>query len=841
MDSRTRESIQFDAVLERLAEHAASPLGTEYIRALEPSFDPAGVQARLALVGEVIRLLETNRRLPLGGLEDIREVLDRGALEGAALETDDWPRLRRCLQLVAELAAFGTRHADELPRLAELCARLAPNPELLRAIDRIYDADGLIRDDASPALAKIRAEIRHGEQHLKTTINRLLDSLRGKSVLQDEYATVRNGRHVFPVRVASRGRVAGIVHGSSASGETLYIEPTPVVEATNDLELVRTREAFEIQRLMRELTGLLRPWIPQARRNIETLCVLDGVRALGLNAWHRGWKIPVIGQGGALRLFAAHHPLLHLDRPAESIPVGIALDGSDRTVVISGPNAGGKTTLMKTIALSAALVQCGSPIPASPDSRLPLFAGIYADIGDRQDLQEGISTFSGHMQRLREILDAADDHCLVLLDELGTGTDPEEGGALAQALLEEFARRAALTLATSHLGPVKKWADDTAGARNASFSLDPHTHRPTYRLRLDLPGPSEALYIAENEGLPRGVLDRARSLVGDQKLAMGELLRRIEERERALGESLREARARAESLEQQETIARRRAEELREERRKLRQTALAEREKAVREARERVEKLIADLPGEEELRRRRELLNAARREAEEQQRLIVAEKHDLRAQEKWGVEPGALRVGDRVYVRAFHRWGEVTRLADDQRKATIQLGPMAVELAVGGLSREEPSTPLLRELKDTRDESESEQEEKKGKKKKSRRVKNALREIASMPEDPVRRAPRAPEPPPPSGRVTFTRADALPLELDLHGYRVDEALAALDKYLDRALLADYPHVRIVHGTGEGKLYRAVHEFLRGYAPIRSYRFGTPDEGGGGVTIVEFKE
>ncbi len=829
IDQRTRDAIEFDDLLGRIAGRAMSSLGADEVLRLEPATEQAEIARRQARVTEVLRLFEANKRLPLSGTADVSAILESARLEGTALQPEDWQPLRAHLDAVGQLCEFGERNAEGAPEMARMCGALVPNGPLQLAISRVFDEDGLIRDNASPELADVRGRMRRAEREAMRTIARIVADLKTRGgVLQEDFSTQRNGRHVLPVRAGSRGRIQGIVHGSSASGGTLYVEPAEVVEASNELELLREREAREIHRIMRELTAMLRPYIPAGLGNLEAIARIDCVQALARNAWEHGWHFPAGGAADAVRLSFAHHPMLHIVRPESSVPIAIALDRTDRTIVLSGPNAGGKTTAMKTLALAAILTQCGSPIPASPDSRLPVFNGFHADIGDSQNLSEGVSTFSGHIRRLREILDAADDQSLVLLDELGTGTDPEEGGALARALLEELKRRARLTVATTHLGPVITWAEDETGARNASFSLDEATHRPTFNLRLDLPGASEAITMAENEGMPAWVLERARSLVGEQKLAMGELLRRIEERDRTLAERLREANDRAESLDRQEALARKHAEELRRERRELRKSAAEEREAAVRETRERLERMIAELPGEAELEQRKRALNDMRRVATAEQQKLAGELRTLRDTQEDA--PKTLEPGAKVYVPVFGSWGQVRRVSGDGRKATVIVGAVEAEVAVGSLSRTEPeASPVAAHTTD---------EDAPAKSRRSRKVKEALRHAPAEPSRIARKAKRAPAAASGADAV-WQPPDALPMELDLHGYYVEEALAELDRYLDRALMADYPYVRIMHGTGQGKLYRAVHEFLRTYKPVSKYRFGTPDEGGGGVTIAEF--
>jgi DNA mismatch repair protein MutS2 len=829
MDSRTAETLEWDALRARMAGWAACSLGEARLKALAPLESPAAVHDRLERVAELIALIERNGRVPLGGLEDIGDVVAAAAPMGVALGPEGWTRLLRFLGVVQRIADFAAEHDETLPRLREMAGRLHPNGELAAAIERVFDEDGLVRDNASPELASIRSELRRAEGAIMRTLQRIVGSLKGAGVLQEEYWTLRNGRHVVPVRAGSRGRVPGIVHGSSASGETLYIEPAEVVEAANDAEILRQREEDEVMRILRALTAELRPHLPELRADLDTLGELDLLNALARIACERGWKVPLAVERGAVKLYSAHHPLLQIEPGRRSIPITLALDASDRAVVLSGPNAGGKTTAMKTLALNALLLQSGSPIPASPDSQLPFFDGFFADIGDQQDLGEGVSTFTGHLKRVKDILNIVTHRSLVLLDELGTGTDPEEGGALAQAILETLMEHGALTIATSHLGPLKHWAEVTPGARNASFSLDESTHRPTFRLRLDLPGASEALQIAENEGMPRELLARARALVGEQKIQLGELLRRIEARERDLAILVKDTSARAAALEEQERIAKRRAEELREEKRALHKRAGEEAEKAAREVRERFEKMIANLPGEEELAQRRRMLADGRKGIIAEQGRLAAWRKEADADRDNAV-PAEARPGRRVFVPAFGKWGEVVWADADSGRARVMVGNVEVEVGLQSLrDKEPPKQPVVRR----------EDNESRGpKQKKSRRVKAALEELASLPPEAAGPAfnPRRRHHKPISAPVA---QEPLRMELDLHGYRADDAIAELDRYLDRALLAGYPKVRIIHGTGQGKLYRVVHEFLRDFPAVRRFRFGGTEEGGGGVTVVEF--
>ncbi|MCC6548272.1 Smr/MutS family protein [Candidatus Sumerlaeota bacterium] len=824
MDAQTRETLQFNLVLELISTRASSPLGVEFVRALEPLPGLPEITSRYGLLRDLMRLLAANQSLPLGGLQDVRPFLQKVGIIGTSLDEDDLQPLANFAQIANRLCAFRDRNREHTPALAGMLDQLVRDDELEAELFAILDRDGRIRDDASRELLAARQALRAAESNLLKTVNRLVGELHQRGVLQEQFSTIRNGRHVFPLKSSSRGRVPGIFHGGSGSGETVYVEPNEVVEAGNDVEMRREKEQQEVHRILLRVTELIRPRVPAALQTLGLLAELDGLHALARVAVDRAWSLPTLLESGAPRLINAHHPLLNL-RGGGSVPITMMLNRDDRCIILSGPNAGGKTTAMKTLGLLAALVRCGAPIPAFPDTAIPVYTRILSDIGDHQDIQRGLSTFSGHLRRIREIYSECDRDSLVLLDELGTGTDPQEGSALALALLETFCNRAALTITTSHLDNVKVWAEDTEGARNASFSLDPHTHEPTFTLRLDLPGASEALEIAQREGIPAEILQKARGLVGRKHLEMGEMLRRIEERDRRMAVAVREAEARAQSLVEQEKIARARAELLREERRLQREAALREKEKTIAETREKFEKMIAALPAEDDLQRRKEFLIHARAEAIRDQGLTSAERLKLA---QYSVETGEFVIGQKVFLKTIRQWATITQI-DDDKKVRVLAGAMPVWAKREDLLDHDPAERLAEQKEAADDLSSKNAGGRTGKR--SRRIKNALRAAEEYSGPSVR------------GTVTlggrsvpnYSRPDSM--MLDLHGFRVEEAIRAIDKFLDQSLLSNFPYVKINHGTGTGRLYKAVHEYLRTHPSVRSYNFATPDEGGGGVTVV----
>jgi DNA mismatch repair protein MutS2 len=487
-----------------------------------------------------------------------------------------------------------------------------------------------------------------------------------------------------------------------------------------------------------------------------------------------------------MNLVNAHHPLLYAQDPQASRPLNLGLDAVDRVLVITGPNAGGKTTALKTIGLTCIMVQSGVPAPLDNHSRLPIFSNVLANIGDEQSILEGQSTFSAHIRRIAQIIKASDRESLVLLDELGTATDPGEGGALAVAILETLSDRGAVTIVSSHLGVLKTWAHSHEHGRNASFRLSDKDHRPTYRLALDMIGISEALVVAEQVGLPAEVLERARSLRPQGEAESTALLLSMQEKEQRLAEELEAAQKIRYDLEDRQRELNNMEAELREDKRRFRQKMLDEKERAISEMRSRVEATIAKLPSKQEL------LAAKLSLEEEQAEVIAAAERDHKADDaKAAKRTGTPEPGERVRVKTLNDEGVVQSVDAGRGQARVTVGRVVATVKLADLQR----LP----------------------KKKQHEVSAGA-----------------------TGHVHYRRPDSPQSTLDLHGNRVEEALGKIDNFFDQALASGFSNAKLMHGQGSGALRRAIHDFLRTHPVVGNYRYATADEGGGGVTVVEFK-
>jgi len=772
--------LEFDRVLIAGAQYAFTESAKERFRTLLPLTSLAAIHAEQELLRQMLFIMGKGDGAPVEGLRDLRNHLEKLGTIGVSLSGQELLDLAIFLDSVGELKKFVSRHRESAPAIHDVFNGFTPIPELAKSIRAAIDDEGNIRPDASSELKKLYQQERAAEERILKEINRQMRFWGAQDVLQDNYYTLRGGRYVLPVRAGAKSRMRGIVHDISGSGETFFIEPLEIVELTNDLATIRLKIQVEIHRILAELTESARSHIETLRLNARLACDFDFLHARAHFADVYQFSIPEMTEGGSLNLLRAHHPLLYMKDKNSSVPLTLRLGKKDNVLVVSGPNAGGKTTALKTIGLLSMMAQAGLAIPAYPDSSLPLFCRWFADIGDAQDVTEGVSTFSAHVRNISRILREANEKSLILLDELGTATDPIEGGALAVGILEKLSRCAALIIATSHLSPLKAWAHEFAGARNASFRLDEKTHQPTFQLMMDIPGASEAFHIAHREGLPRDILKRASELLPKGEADLSHIVESLQRKEKEIGEKKREIA----TLVEEQKVLRNRINELqeflKEKEKRLTEEMLEAKEKILSEAREFIEKQIANLPTRKEATTARQAITKELQTVYKEQRKIQEAK--FRA-----IDPSEFKSGQTVYLPQLGECGEIKKIDRGKGTALITVREMEV------------TTPLYH-----------------------------LR----IPEEEA--PPRQKTP-----RISYTRKKDVHLELNLHGMRVDEMLAAVEKHLNDALLADAPYVKLVHGVGTGALRRALHEYLRNHPAVKEYHLGLPEEGGGGVTIVKF--
>jgi DNA mismatch repair protein MutS2 len=783
-DPETLAALDLAAALDLVAAWASGPLGAARVRSRRPIATREAVQADLALAEEALGLLLAGDGLEVAPVPDLGAALDRLRIEGSVLDGPELLRVRDTLAAARAVARELRRVTPRAPRLAELLVPV-PDRSLEARLDRSLDPDGGLLDSASPALAAARREVQAARDRLVRKLEAILRSLDPQTAARGGGVTLREGRYVIPVRRDARSRPGGIVHGESGSAGTLFIEPTEAIELGNALREAVSAESRETLRVLRDLTGLLRPEAG-AIAAAHAMCVrADDAVARGRYARSVGAGVPaILPGGGGLTIRGGRHPLL-LARGAEVVPFDLVLGPGERTLLVSGPNAGGKTVLLKAVGLLAALVQAGVIPPVAPGSAFPVFDRLDADIGDHQSLAADLSTFSAHLAFLRRVLREAGPGALVLLDELGSGTDPAEGAALGWATLEALARRGALTLATTHLGALKTLASGIPGVTHGSLEFDGAVLSPTYRFRAGVPGQSWGLAMAKRLGVDPDVVARAESHVPEAQRALDALLDEVTRRERALADQEAElarltndARRRTTGLERGLADLATRDQDLRRRERELEREAGRQVRAWLLEARKQVEAATA-LAREAETDAER---RAARRMVEE----AIAAAADAGAGEREpGPVPEAIRPGARVrLVRGGI--GKVEHARPDGR-LLVQVGSLRLVIPADGVAGLAPAE-----------------------------------------------APRVATP-----RAVAAGPAAKP-EADLRGLRVDEAGAATLAAVDAAVQDDLPFLRIIHGKGTGAVREMVHRVLRGDPRVARYALAPTTEGGSGVTIVEFE-
>ena len=796
MNTHALTVLQFAGVLDVVAGHASSSLGAAAVRALTPAGDAGATERELGRVAAMKAMVVSEPGWAQPPIPEVAAALSRLRVEGTRLEgaeLRDVAGLLRSSRLAGEGLRDPRQPAVARAALEPLGNRLMADRRAEDQIGRSIDDDGSVRDDASPALRRMRRELRSAQGELVALLDRIMTRLEPHQRVLDASVTVRNGRFVIPVRREARGAVGGLVHDVSGSGATLFVEPPAAIEACNRIRELEGEERREVDRILLELTDLIRPHATALRDALDALVELDTLYARARYAVHyacEGVRMRAAGEGFCV--FYGRHPLL-LSQGIAVVPFDLVMEPDERTMLISGPNTGGKTVLLKALALMSAMVQSGIPAPAGAESELAIYDDIFADIGDEQSIEASLSTFSAHVRNLGEILRSATANSLVVIDELGSGTDPLEGAALGGAILEALTARGAMTVATTHLGALKELATEVPGVVNASLEFDAAALAPTYRLVKGIPGRSYGLSIARRLRLPDDVLARAEARVPTVERDVNALLQALEARDREMAARERELVAsRAEAEERASRLAERET-RLRERERSVEKESRRDARKYLLEARTTIENTIRELRrGREEATE--EMAREARRRVEtlaarQNERLDQLEREEANAQRRQAPsslpDSGMLQIGDAVAVLPLEgRMGRVVELREDQ-----------VVVALGGIKVAYPRTALRRTEV-------------------PRAAETAVAIVGDVPE------------------VTAAT------EVDLRGMRVDELDEPLMQALDAAIRADLRSLRIIHGKGTGALRERVGEMLRKDTRVKTFRLGLWNEGGAGVTVAD---
>ena len=782
MDHETLTLLEFPQLLGIVEAFAHSPLGKAEIRDVQPGLAQEELQARLARVAEAIRYTSAGTRPDFTHIEDPAESLSRLGVSGEVLEPKD------LLQLLGLLKTFDQLQKSlspaEWPGLAALVANIPPVDSDINEIERVIDPSGEIRESADPELAQARREQGRYREQVQEQLRRYFSGQTSKFLVEDPYVTLRNGRYVIPVRLEHQRDVAGVVHGSSSSGATLFVEPFPVVQLNNQYLYYQEREHEIIFRILRRLADRLKTGVPAFEQAAAALGALDAVLACALFATRYRAVVPRIAACCNLRLEAARHPLL-MQRigAANVVPISVTLTEEKSVLIVSGPNAGGKTVALKTIGLLSLMASAGLPVPAQ-DLEMPRFETILADIGDHQSLEQQLSTFSAHILRLKRMLELLNTPALILLDEVGAGTDPAHGAVLGISVVDVFRRRRALVVATTHHSAIKQFAAATPGVQNASVELDEKTLTPTYQLRTGVAGGSSGLEIASMLGLPREIVHQARSLLSEQDVQAERYLVELRHELGRLEEEREGLRQEREGVKAESVRLREEHERKERERQKAVEDSLGRWSEEFNHEGERFVKSIKDRFEAARLRKEIKQRQAALKEAF--RRKIAAESRTRGSSEQGqhtGV-PENLKVGDSVYHAFFRKQGKLVSLSGDAAVVEIDGKRVAASLDQLEMPADQPQVPAKRQL-------------------------------------------------PPN--VTLDAVEEAEPELNLIGQTVDDALALADKFLDRAFLASLREVRIIHGFGTGRLKSALSSFLEQHPHVQKHQVE------GGATVVSIRQ
>ena len=784
MDKHTK-ALELDKILEMVAEECSSQDGAQLARELEPVHTAAEAQWLLGETDAAFVAMAKYGAPSFYGMKNVTNPLRR-AQAGGGLGLRELLDIGATLRTIRGLTQWWGKSGSVTTALTPRFEVLAPNKYLEEKIFTCIVNEEEVADNASPALASIRRKIRAASQRVRDQLDKLIHSQAHQKHLQESIVTQRGGRYVVPVKAEFRGEVPGLVHDTSASGATVFVEPMSVVEANNEIRVLRSDEQDEIARILLELSGEAGSFADSIIESYHYAVELDLIFAKAQVAYKMKAVVPQVGEDGKIALHAARHPLIAKEKV---VPTDITLGVEFDTLIITGPNTGGKTVALKTIGLLTLMAMCGLMIPAGEGSRVAVFRHILADIGDEQSIEQSLSTFSSHMVNIIHIFEVADNSSLILLDELGAGTDPVEGAALAEAIIQELRGRGVRLACTTHYAELKAYALETAGVENGSCEFDVATLRPTYRLLIGVPGKSNAFAITQRLGMDTAIVDRARELVSREGNAFEQVVGRLEEDRRKMEDELEALRASAAQAKANAEASQRLKDEAEAQAKKEIDRARQEAAQIVQKTRQRADALVGEL---EELRRQKNKQLSAEQKARLRSGLKELESSSDPVHQRRDdnyVLPRPLVVGDEVLLYDIDKEATVLELPKDGT-VLVQAGIIKTRVPLGNVR-------LLskRQLK----------------------KKNPTRTVTKNVSTPETSS-----------------------SLDLRGQTVEEALMEVDNFLDRASRMHLSQVTIIHGKGTGALRTAVQQHLRRCSQVKSFRLGTYGEGESGVTIAELK-
>ena len=785
MNSKIEKVLEFDKIRAQLAEYATSEKGKQMIKELPIEVEEKAIQIKIEETADGVELLRLKQGIPIPRLKDISFALKRLELE-AGLNGRELSDILRVLTTTHEVERFFEKVEEEeiaLKRIPRLVEKLESIPEVTKELEASIREDGYVLDSASPTLHGIRVGIQKTEQEIRRQMDQYLTG-KNAQYLSDTIITIRNDRYVLPVKAEYKSVFGGTVHDQSATGQTLFMEPQAVVNLNNKLREYQVQEKREVERILWELSQKLMPYTNSLHQNHYVLARLDVVNAKALYANEIKATEPIIDRQNHVALWKAWHPLLDREK---AVANDIILGEEYQAIVITGPNTGGKTILLKTVGVIQLMAQMGLYIPAGENSRVGIFTEIFADIGDEQSIEQNLSTFSSHMSNIVSILKQINDKSLLLIDEIGSGTDPQEGSSLAIAILDYIASKQSYVIASTHYPELKAYGYDRPKTINASMEFDGDTLQPTYQLLLGVPGRSNAFDISKRLGLPSIIIDQARGLLSEEDQDLNAMISDLEQKRRRAQRDADKMRHQLEISTQLLEDLQKETEQFKANKARLLEEAKERANTLIEQSKDDADKILSEI---RELQLRSKQSTVKEHEMIEKKTALTDLKHEqaLKKNKVLRKEKAkkALQVGQSVEVLSFGQRGTLVEKVSDE-EWVVQMGIIKMKIAIEDLA------PIAE-------------------------TQEAKQQVI----------------------VKSARSSHVSSELDLRGKRYEEAMKDLELYLDAAILANYPRVTIIHGRGTGAIQQGVHKVLRSHRSVASYEFAPMNTGGNGATIVTFK-
>lgn len=792
MNEKTLRVLEYYKIIEKVSDRAESQLGKEMVKNIKPIANLKEVEYLQNETGESLKLLIKKGSPPLYGIYDISRELKISEI-GGVLNPGDLLKVSDSLRVSRGLKSYLKEAKDEgisnYPIIQELIDELSIYKYIEEEVNNAIVSENEISDNASPALRTIRRQIVNKNESIRAKLNSIITSQKYKKYLQDSIVTMREGRYVVPLKAENKRYLNGIVHDQSSSGATVFVEPMAVVELNNELRELEIKEREEIERILKQLTGLVAERVEEIRNNQKTLQRLDFIFAKGKYALELKGIKPILNKDGYINIKRARHPLLEAKKV---VPIDIYLGKDFNTLVITGPNTGGKTVTLKTVGLLTLMAQSGLHIPADFNSQIGIFDKVFADIGDEQSIEQSLSTFSSHMTNIVNIMEKVSPNSLVLFDELGAGTDPTEGAALAMAILDNLLNQDIRTIATTHYSQLKVYALTTHGVKNASVEFDVNSLSPTYRLLIGVPGKSNAFEISHRLGLQDYIIDYAKNLVSKENVEFEDVLQAIDKDRRIIEENRHEAEKLRDEVEKLKEDLIKEKEKTKSSREKILNNAKEEARRILRSAKDESEEIVNELKkisNEIEKDKNRRIIEAQERmktSLNDVEKSIAGDILNVKAKK----EIKDLKIGENVEVLSLNQKGTVLTLPDEDGNVLVQVGIMKVNVN-----------------------------------------KSTLRRAEALEDDKAKTSTK---------KIILSKSSNVKNEIDLRGQTLDEALLELDKYIDDVYIAGLKEAFIIHGKGTGVLREGIKSYLKGHKNIKNFRSGKYGEGGTGVTVIELK-